>query len=178
MFGKVEVEGAVAAIAEDATPDTRTSLQRRHDGLLEAELRLLCAGTLPDCGGTPVTVVATMNGQDLQAQTGYATTGHGELFNVAELLRLAAEAEIIPVVLTDTGGVMCYGRARRTASRAQRRALAARDMGAPPACGGGCSFPGCTRPPGLVPGPPHPSLARGGRDRPRESHPAVRSPPP
>jgi hypothetical protein len=54
-------------------------------------------------------------------------------------LRLAAEAEVIPVVLSDTGGVLGYGRARRVASAQQCLALAARDKG--------CSFPGCDRPP-------------------------------
>ena len=51
-----------------------------------------------------------------------------------QALRIAAEADIVPVVLGDAGGVLGYGLTRRTASIGQRRALAARD--------GGCSFPG------------------------------------
>ncbi|TAM93516.1 MAG: HNH endonuclease [Jatrophihabitans sp.] len=70
--------------------------------------------------------------------TGYGTTSYGTLIPVAELLRRTAEAEIIPVVLDDAGGVMAYGRSRRLASPAQRRALAARDRG--------CVRPGCTVP--------------------------------
>jgi hypothetical protein len=54
-------------------------------------------------------------------------------------VRIAAEANIMPVVLGDTGGVLAYGLTRRVASPAQRLALAARDRG--------CSFPGCDRPP-------------------------------
>jgi len=70
---------------------------------------------------------------------GYAVTSHGHLLPIADVLRLAAEANIIPVVLNDAGGIVSYGRAQRLATAAMRRALAARD--------GGCSFPGCDIPP-------------------------------
>ncbi len=77
--------------------------------------------------------------QQLREQTGYATTGHGDLIPVATLLRLASEATVIPVVFDDAGGILSYGQRRRLASCGQRQALAARDNG--------CCFPGCTRPP-------------------------------
>jgi hypothetical protein len=145
--------------AEDGTPDPRAPGQRRHDALLDAGMRLLQSGTLPDCGGTPVTVLATVHADDLRSQvdgiderrsaprrlghdgqgSGYATTSHGDLLSVTELVSPAAEADIIPIVLNSTGGVLSYGRTRRLASCGQRQALAARDHG--------CSFPGCTRPP-------------------------------
>jgi hypothetical protein len=72
------------------------------------------------------------------AASGYGVTSYGTLIPVEELLRRAGEANIIPVILNDTGGIMAYGRSRRLASPAQRRALAARD--------GGCVRPGCTAP--------------------------------
>ena len=56
-----------------------------------------------------------------------------------ELLRLAGEAEIYPVVLTKHGVLLEMGRSRRIADKHQTLALIARD--------GGCSFPGCDRPP-------------------------------
>lgn len=56
-------------------------------------------------------------------------------------MRLAAEAEIIPVVLAAGGEVLTLGRTRRLASPSQTLASAARD--------GGCSFPGCGRAPEL-----------------------------
>jgi hypothetical protein len=120
-------------------PDVRTPGQRRHDAFLDAGVRLLNSGSLPDCGGSPVTVVVTVTEQDLRERTGHARTEHGDLISITELLRLAAEADVVPVVLNDSGGVTAYGRNRRTASPGQRRALAARDKG--------CSFPGCDRPP-------------------------------
>ena len=118
--------------------DDRSAAQRRHDGFLDAGHRLLRSATLPDSGGTPVTVLATLTAGQLTDQTGYARTGHGELISVPALLQAATEADIVPVVLSDTGGILGYGRTRRVATTGQRRALAARD--------GGCAFPDCTRP--------------------------------
>jgi hypothetical protein len=120
-------------------PDRRSPGQRRHDALLEAGQRLLRAGTLPDAGGTPATVLVTLTVDQLEARTGVVTTAHGGLISVRQALQIAAEADIVPVVVGDAGGVLGYGLSRRTASIGQRRALAARD--------GGCSFPGCDRPP-------------------------------
>ena len=119
--------------------DRRSPGQRRHDALLDAGQRLLRAGTLPDAGGAPATVLLTLTLEQLEARTGLATTAHGGVISVPQALRIAAEADIVPVVLGDAGGVLGYGLTRRTASIGQRRALAARD--------GGCSFPGCDRPP-------------------------------
>ena len=120
-------------------PDRRSPAQRRHDALADAGQRLLRAGTLPDAGGTPATVLVTLTVDQLEARTGMVTTAHGGLISVPQALRIAAEANIVPVVIGDAGGVLGYGLTRRTASIGQRRALAARD--------GGCSFPGCDRPP-------------------------------
>ena len=53
--------------------------------------------------------------------------------------RLADEADVYPAVITSTGVVLQLGRTRRLASGGQTVALIARD--------GGCSFPGCDRPP-------------------------------
>ena len=125
--------------ATDGRRDPRTGSQRRHDALLDAGQRLQRTGDLPDNGGTPVTITVTMTLDQLRQETGHTTTSRGTQLSVPALLRLAAEADIIPVVLNDAGGVLAYGRTRRLATRAQRLALAARDRG--------CSFPGCDRPP-------------------------------
>ncbi|GAA4810535.1 HNH endonuclease signature motif containing protein [Tomitella cavernea] len=53
--------------------------------------------------------------------------------------RLACDAAITPIGVDGRGMPLNVGRARRLASRAQRRALAARDHG--------CAFPRCDRPP-------------------------------
>ena len=120
-------------------PDTRTPGQRLHDALEDVCDRLLRSGTLPDSGGVPATVCVTMTLKELETRTGRVSTSHGGDLSVAELLQLASEAEVIPVVLNDAGGILTYGRKRRLASPAQTQALRARDRG--------CTFPGCSRPP-------------------------------
>jgi hypothetical protein len=80
-----------------------------------------------------------MSLDQLESRTGLVTTAHGGTLSVPEALRLAAEANVIPVVL-DSTGILAYGQARRTASVGQRLALTARDQG--------CCFPGCDAPPG------------------------------
>ena len=69
----------------------------------------------------------------------HGVTSDGTSLTVRELLQLAGEAEIYPVVLTQHGVLLEMGRSRRIANKHQTLALIARD--------GGCSFPGCDRPP-------------------------------
>jgi hypothetical protein len=123
----------------DATgEDTRTAEQRLHDAFEQAGRLLLGTGKLPEQAGLPSTLVITMRLADLERRAGAATTHHGGTLSVAEALRIAADAQLIPVVLSDAAGVLSYGRGRRLASPPQRRALFARDRG--------CTFPDCTVP--------------------------------
>jgi hypothetical protein len=128
-----------AAPDERGQPDRRNPGQRRHDALADAGRRLLRSGTLPDAGGTPATVLLTLTLDQLETRSGLATTGHGGALSIPAALRLAADAQLVPVVLDSRGVVLHLGRARRTATAGQRLALSARD--------GGCSFPACDRPP-------------------------------
>jgi len=121
-------------------PDVRTYGQRLHDALEDVCDRLLRAGTLPDSGGTPATVIVTIDEANLRSRTGTgSTTSDGSRLSVAAVLELAEQAEIIPAVLNRSGAVLTLGRARRVASRLQTLALVARDRG--------CSFPACAHPP-------------------------------
>ena len=119
--------------------DPRDADQRLHDALDEAAHRLLACGGLPATGGTPATIIVTIRLEDLLNRTGQATTSDGTDLSVAAALRMADEAEVIPTVLNDAGGILAVGRSRRIATRTQTLALYARD--------GGCSFPGCDHPP-------------------------------
>ncbi len=119
--------------------DTRTPGQRMHDALEDLCDRFLRSGTLPDSGGVPATVAVTMTLAQLQERTGRVTTAFGGDLSIGQLLHAACEAEIIPVVLNDAGGIMAYGRSQRFATAGQTKALRARDRG--------CTFPGCRRPP-------------------------------
>jgi hypothetical protein len=86
-----------------------------------------------------VTVVVHLTEEQLATGEGVATTDQGATLPVCELMHLLGDAEIVTVAFDKARAVLCLGRTQRLASRAQRRALAARD--------GGCCFPGCTRPP-------------------------------
>lgn len=120
------------------TLDARTYGQRLHDAIEDLCDRLLRAGDLPESGGTPTTVIVTMQLDDLLTRTGWGTTSDGTLISTREVLVMASEAEIIPTVLNQSGAVLDLGRSRRIASRSQTLALIARDVG--------CSFPGCSHP--------------------------------
>jgi hypothetical protein len=127
--------------AELAGLDQRSHGQRMHDALEEMCDRLLRSGGLPASGGTPATVIVTVTAEDLVDQVGYGVTSDGTLLPAERVLELAAAAEVIPTVLNRSGAVLAAGRTRRIANAAQTWALIARD--------GGCSFPGCDRPPEL-----------------------------
>jgi hypothetical protein len=119
--------------------DQRTFGQRRHDALEDLCDRALRSTGLPDSGGTPATVIVTIDMADLMERTGYGQTSDGTLLSAAEVLKLANQAEVLPTVLTESGAILELGRSRRVATATQTMALIARD--------GGCSFPGCDHPP-------------------------------
>jgi hypothetical protein len=129
---------AAPAPAVEGMRDERSPAQRRHDAMGEAARRLLSCGELAPAGGTPLTVLATTTIDELQTGTGVARTGHGDLISISALLAMSSDAQILPVICDQAGGILAYGRGRRLATKGQRLALAARD--------GGCSFPGCDRP--------------------------------
>ena len=119
--------------------DPRHHGQRTHDALEEVCDRLLRSGTLPDSGGTPATVIVTIDEHDLQARTRWGVTSDGTMMSADTVVGLAGEADLYPTVVSSLGVVLQLGRTRRLASCGQTMALIARD--------GGCSFPGCDRPP-------------------------------
>ncbi|WP_134325031.1 HNH endonuclease signature motif containing protein [Cumulibacter soli] len=136
--------------AEDRTRDTRSYEQRTHDGLNEALQYLLAtAGGVPATGGTPATVHLTVNLNDLLTAlhanndpshdthdwAAIGTISGGDRITINDLTHLAHEAMLIPTWITDTGGIVAFGRTRRIATENQTHALIARDHG--------CSFPTC-----------------------------------
>jgi hypothetical protein len=119
--------------------DERSHGQRMHDALEEVCDRILRSDTLPDSGGTPATVIVTIDLEDLLNQCGFGVTSDGTLIPTDQVLRLANQADILPTVLSKTGNVLDQGRSRRVATANQTLALIARDRG--------CTFPGCSHPP-------------------------------
>ena len=130
----VEIDGKTVEIA-----DERHYGQRVHDALEDACGRLLQLADRPATGGTPASVIVTVQLEDLLAKAGIAETTDGSQLSTDQLLRIADQAEIWPTIIDRNGVPLALGRTRRIATRGQTMALIARE--------GGCSFPGCDHPP-------------------------------
>lgn len=131
---------AAARSSDAATVDRRPLHHRRLDALVDLARESLGrdAGEL---AGATVTMLVTVSLDALESGVGSAgVAGVDARISAATARRLAADAELIPVVLGGPSEVLDLGRAQRLFSRAQRRALAVRD--------GGCVWPGCEAPPG------------------------------
>jgi hypothetical protein len=74
----------------------------------------------------------------------YRHAGLWPAISAATARRLACDCKPLPAVLGGDSEPLDIGRAQRTVPLGIRRALVARD--------GGCTFPGCGRPPGLCDG--------------------------
>lgn len=128
--------------------DARTARQRRHDALgALARYFLDSASTLPAANGERPRVVVTINAADLldesagkSAGAGWATSDSGLPVAPDVVRRLACDAQLLPVVLDDSGDVLRLGRTTRIWSPAIRRAAWIRDHGR-------CASPHCRRPP-------------------------------
>jgi hypothetical protein len=119
--------------------DDRTVTQMRADALSETCRHLLGCDTVPT--GVSTTVVVRMNLEDLQAGTGSgAIDGLAQPVPAGTVRRMAADAQIIPVVLGGGSEILDWGRGKRLFTPAQKLALVERD--------GGCAF--CGAPPSIT----------------------------
>ncbi|MEQ1735670.1 MAG: DUF222 domain-containing protein [Rhodoglobus sp.] len=130
----------VDELAQPAEVDDRPLAQKRLDALVSMARESL----EHDPGlvaGTAVTMMVTIPLDSLMTGIGAAEiAGVEEPISAATARRLAAQAEIIPMVLGSPSEPLDQGRAVRLFTEPQRRALAVRD--------GGCVWPGCNAPPG------------------------------
>jgi hypothetical protein len=94
---------------------------------------------LPTSGGSPIRIMIGVSEDSLRSRVSAATLATGERLSAGELRRLAANHGIIPAVLGGDSVPVDLGRTQRLFSKAQRDALAVMD--------GGCTGPGCDRPP-------------------------------
>ena len=119
--------------------DTRLPEQRRAQALVEVCRRAAAAG-----GAAPATtkaqVVVTIDLHELtNAVRGSGLTLTGEVLSPEATRRIACDAGLIPAVLGTSGEVLDVGRTKRLVTQGMLHALWLRD--------GGCTFPGCGRPP-------------------------------
>ncbi|MBI5160038.1 MAG: DUF222 domain-containing protein [Micrococcales bacterium] len=117
--------------------DRRTLAYRRADALAGIARDALSLDT-GRVAGAAVTAVVTMTLEQLHGAGGAARlTGIDQPVSAATARRMAAQAELIPLVLGRESEILDQGRACRLATPAQRRALAHRDEG----CIWGCGAP-------------------------------------
>ena len=130
------IDGVIKPEADEGKPHG----QRQADALGEICEHVLDEGQLPEvCGEKPHLTVTVSHEQLRRQLRGGSLTASGLRIGPKEIRRLACDSKIITAVLAGRGEPLDVGREQRTATKYQRRALAARD--------GGCAHPGCTRPP-------------------------------
>ena len=118
--------------------DTRTVSQRMHDAVRDAAKLMLGSGELPSQAGVPATLLITAKLDDLERKTGHVSTAHGGLIPIRDVLRMAANARLVPAVFDTDGEPLWLGQTQRLASRPQRLLLTGMDRG--------CVYPGCDVP--------------------------------
>lgn len=96
-------------------------------------------GHLPADGGQRPHITAVLDYDRLVERGRGAILEFGGYSSAAQLRRIMCDSCVTPAVLGGDGVPLDLGRTRRTASPAQRAALAARD--------GGCAHPGCAKTP-------------------------------
>ncbi|MEO8107817.1 MAG: DUF222 domain-containing protein, partial [Actinomycetes bacterium] len=130
-------------LVPSGSDDTRTTGQRRADGLSELVNTAIAAEQLPTLSGATtalqveVSLATLTGGSPLPAQL-HSSSATPVWLTPTAVDRLACDASVRRLLLDPTGVPLDLGRAVRVFTPAQRRALASRD--------GGCRFPECTRP--------------------------------
>ncbi|MGX6512552.1 DUF222 domain-containing protein [Rhodococcus sp. SJ-2] len=125
---------------------------KRHADAFAHLLRLIeTTGVVPVEGSVKPHLSITASIKDLTTNTavkelftrspehGYATEPWAGPLSLDTARMLACDCQVTRILLDDHGVPLAHGRTHRSATTAQRRALAVRD--------GGCAFPGCTTPP-------------------------------
>ncbi|SKA94145.1 HNH endonuclease [Agreia bicolorata] len=123
-----------------APPDLRTSEQKLLDAVMTLIEMAAASPTASRLNGAAPTVNVHVSLNDLAAGRGVGwIDGSSEPVPVSTVNMLQCDADTIVTLFGSDGQVLNHSKTQRLATRAQRRALAARD--------GGCVIPGCTVPP-------------------------------
>jgi hypothetical protein len=138
------VSKAIAAFTRKPDPDgdvlTESVGSRRAEALLQlARHATAHAESCHGEGGGRHTIIVGLSHQALLDGLGTAGTPDGQRLPAAAARRMACDAAIIPAVYGTDSEVLDFGRRTRTIATGLRHFLAARD--------GGCTWPGCDRPP-------------------------------
>jgi 5-methylcytosine-specific restriction protein A len=130
---------ALDGLIKPAADEHKSMAQRQADALGELCEHVLDEGVLPECGGEkPHLTVIVQQSELKRGLRGASLTSKGVRIGPREIRRIACDSAIIPLLMGGEAEALDVGRERRTATKYQRRVLAARD-------GGCCAHPGCTR---------------------------------
>lgn len=119
--------------------DERPTTNQRYGHAFCILIEKIPTAVLPGAAGVGPRMTINVDYDVLLGTVRAATLDTGTRLSPGEARRLACELEILPVVLDGDSHVLDVGRAKRHFDRHQRVALGHRD--------GGCTFPGCERPP-------------------------------
>ncbi len=130
------------ACTDRAVQDRRTNGQQLLDGLIDAVKLAARTGLLPVNGGLKPQLLISTTEADLQASRARGTGGIAFLpytgpNNLALFATELCDADVTTMILGDGTSILNVGRTQRLFTDAQRKILAARDIG--------CTFPHCTR---------------------------------
>jgi len=133
---------ALHALSAPAGNDDRSPAQRRADALITMAELALRAADLPITGGVRPHVTVQVSLPALRGEPGApgADYSYGATTSAKWARRFACDASIARVVFGPDGSILDAGRATRTFTAAQVRAVVARDRH--------CIWPGCDAPPG------------------------------
>jgi hypothetical protein len=131
---------ALHAASAPVPGDTRTPGQRRFDALVAICERSLRGGELPATGGVAPHVSVIVDYATLTRAAGApaATLGFGTVISGDAARTLACDGSISRIITGPEGQILDSGRATRTFTAAQRRAIIARDKH--------CRWEHCDRP--------------------------------
>ncbi|WP_207837947.1 HNH endonuclease signature motif containing protein [Williamsia soli] len=126
------------ALAAAAERDDRTQDQRNHDAFHRMLEHVVGSRAVGQHRGHAAKVVVTMTLDELEKETGIATTASGGTLPVRDALALAGSSRKFLALLDNAHRPLFLGREARLASADQRIALIAAERG--------CSRPGCDQP--------------------------------
>jgi hypothetical protein len=120
-------------------PDPWTTAERHGDAFAAIVDLAARAPDLPVKAGERAVVTVTIGIDELERRAAMVLLDGWGAMTVEQLRRICCDAQVLPAVLGRESEVLDLGRAARTATPGQRRALAIRDRG--------CTAPGCGRGP-------------------------------
>jgi hypothetical protein len=139
--GHETVMTAIHAASRPNAADDRTPTQRRADALVTIAEIALRSGELPITGGVAPHVSVIVTAETLRAEPDAPAANYqfGAVSGPDWARRFACDGEISRVVIGPAGEILDSGRATRTFTAAQRRAIIVRDEGT-------CIWTGCDAP--------------------------------